>query len=160
MEDKTTELRKYVDERFSAVDEAIRLLFLNSIAREIEEEVINGTTGKKNNQLENKSSELELSANVIPRPEEETIARMLKPLGVKLKRIECMQKQQLAMLTCKSSWRIVDVRKVAVLFAEHFSDITPVFCASEMSVATKRNMMKENYNFIIKNKEFRIFAGR
>ena len=59
MEDKTTELRKYVDERFSAVDEAIRLLFLNSIAREIEEEVINGTTGKKNNQLENKSSELE-----------------------------------------------------------------------------------------------------
>ena len=160
MEDKTTELRKYVDERLSVVDEAIRLLFLNSIAREIEAEVIKGATGKKNNQLENKSSELELSANVIHRPEEETIARMLKPMGVKLKRIEYMQEQQLAMLTCKSNWKIAAVRRVADLFAEHFSDITPVFCASEMSVATKSIMIRENYSFIVKNKGFRIFAGR
>lgn len=160
MEDKTKELREYVDERFSQIDEAVRLLFLNSIAREIEAEVTKGGTGKRNNRSETKSSELELNAVVICKPEEETLTHILKPLGVKLKRIECLQKKQFAMLTCKNSWKIVDVRKVSALFAERFSDITPVFCASEMPVATKRVMIKENYNFIVKNKEFRIFAGR
>ena len=65
MEDKTKELRKYVDERFSQIDEAIRLLFLNSIAREIEAEVIKSGAGKRNNHSETKSSEPELSSVVI-----------------------------------------------------------------------------------------------
>ena len=160
MEDKTTELRKYVDERLSAIDEAIRLLFLNSIAREIEAEVTKGRTGKKNNRSETNSFDFELSAEVIRKPEEETITHLLKPLGGKLKRIECLQKQQFAMLTCKNGWKIADVRKIAELFKERYSDLTPVFCASEMPVATKRIMIKENYNYIVKNKEIRIFAGR
>lgn len=160
MSDKITELKKYVDERLSTIDEAIRLLFLNSIAREIEIEVVKRERINSDDCLNKKKSDFELNVEVIHRPDEKVIINLLKPLGVKLKQIECLQKQQLAMLTCKNGWKIGDVRKISELFKEQFQDILPVFCASDMTVATKRLMTKENFNFIVKNKEFRIFFRR
>lgn len=160
MDDKIKELRLYVDERLLAIDEAVRLLFLNSIARDLETELNKQQTRKLSVHRENKAFECELNVEVIHKPEEKNISDMLKPLGVKLKSIECLQKQELAMLTCKNNWKIAEVRRIGDLFKEHFTNTIPVFCTTEMTVATKRLMIKENFNYVIKNKEFRIISGR